>query len=805
MLSMQTASSLLPQACFLNHTANEFDIKQGRVGSTREAPPALRALKGYALHTGSAVLDLTLVRERVIIVCATETAREIGMVGTDLSATGIYQQLPSGHLAVLLPWSSYSKRRKRSEMWRQYFTHGVARAQAVARGEHHRAAWGRLVQGEGEDVVIALKRILANPEPVSVDVETVGEMPDMKITAIGLAVRGLSVSVPWDGYLSKTFGIQHGCDSIEIRELVAGILASAAHAKIYHNGGFDRAVFASLGMPANGAYEDTILQMKILYNELYRNLQFSAGLAGLFEPWKDDFKEQRKALLRAAEKRAGKKTKKTKKVSLKDWREIPLDALLTYNCKDAAATLELWYYLVPKIAAFHRGEEKYAELRQLSEFAADMWLYGVSIDFEKRNELVKEGRAKLAKLVWEFRTLTGPGFPPYGPGSAKKLHKLFFEKLKAPVIARNKPPQGSPRGTLGSPSLNTFTLTCWDVAGRQPLADIAFLLFRIRKQQKSLSAFLDPIKGDRIYPSPNVVGTLGTRLSYQNPNLQQWPKDLKMARFLTGKKYTLAPNMRSLVIAPPGKTIIEADYQALEVLAVAYRTRNDLWLGWMADGVDMHTRHVELMYGIKLEKDEKGELVDPDGLRQVAKVTVFSRNYNEKSSPGAAVKQLKAKMPSITEEIVTDVYERFDAAIPFIADWHVEMQTTDATLGYVETATGGHRLLVGDKPDANRNRSFEIQSSVGDIVVKAMLKMRALLDPVRGQRMLYMIHDSFVVECNEEDKIEVGLKIREAMEWLIPQLWSYTNIRLPVDMSYGPTWEKRTKLVLPPRETQPTP
>lgn len=794
---------------YLRLQAAPWDIRSGFISPPKESPPALRQLKGYALHSDGATLDLSTVKEPVLIIDSKLTMVALGLMsdGADKkekkdrgnTAIGIYQRLAprfgyAGQV-VFLPWADEDKRRQRSETWKRYWVHAINRAAKVAREQEVAHKWSKLLIGEGPEVVSALESILSMPQTVSVDVETVGDMPDMAITAICIASDTYSVSIPWAGYTSKAFGQQPGLRNRTIHRLTKEILASDKHPKAFHNGGFDRAVFAGLDMPCNGEFHDTLLLMKIIFPELYRNLQFSAGMAGLFDPWKDEFKRQRKELLapvKAVLKAAGVKK------PLDDWHEIPLNALLMYNAKDGAATQVLLHYLLPRLQQVHMGAEKYDKLRRLADVSAEMWAYGVPVDQEARNRLLAEGQEELARLVTKWTELVGPEFPPFGKGSGAELRKLFFEKLKAPVMARSKKPPHNP-------SINTFALTCWDTAGRQPLSDIAFLYYRIRKLQKNMQAFLVPLKSDRAYPQHNVTGTVGTRFSCSNPNLQQYNKDHKTTRLLTGEKVKLAPNMRKLIIAEPGCSLIEYDFNALEARANGYRTANKLWFEWMEKGQDMHVQHVFMMYGVRLHRkgcekhgcaqgdaycaspDTEADWVDPDSLRQVTKVVTYNRFYNKKGTSAAAVKMLKSKMPTLTEEMLDEVYARFDVAIPNVHDWHMEACRTDVENGFIRTGVGGWQLPVGQRSDDNRNRSFEIQSTVGAIVCDAMLRLIPY-QRERGARMFIQVHDAFIVQCKDEDVPYVAAAMKWAMEFPIKELWGYKDVVLPVDGKTGKSW-----------------
>jgi DNA polymerase I-like protein with 3'-5' exonuclease and polymerase domains len=798
--------SFLPSACFIVEQAQPWDVARGRIHPPRSAPGCFQYLTGYTLHNAAlgvaADLDLAQVRESVIIATSKAVAREIGiLVGDDGRDTiGVYQQLPDGRLAVLLPVDDFDKRRERSETWKQFWEFAVKRARDLAAGTVHRHVWGRLVDsGEESDIEAALRAIETSTLPIAVDVETVGDMPDMSITALGLATRDVSVSIPWSIYTSKVFGIQDRIVSRRIKARVGALLDDPRRTKVFHNGSFDVAVLSSLGITLRGPIEDTILAMKVLYGELYRNLQFSAGLAALIEPWKTKFKATREAAL--AKHEALVKSLYGRKLSkaLDDWQEIPFELLLAYNAKDGAATVVLWDFVQSRINADPRKVANYEQLKRLAAIAAQQWLEGAPLSAEAHRVVTADTRTKLVGLLREWRKLVGPRVPAYGPGSDAALQKHFMQTLKAPKVQVPEPKKKKAPKKAKDPnhqSLSSYVLLCWDALAKknperyQQLADTAYLLYRIRKLRKNYTAFFAPLaRKTHIYPAPSVTGTLGTRFSYSNPNIQQWPKEGDGSRFSDGKKYLLAPDVKQLIIAPPGMLVWESDFNALELRAVGYRTKFKMWFDWMEQNLDMHIEHVFLMFGLRISKDN-----DPDGLRQIAKVAIYARFYNVSANPDAVVKQLKPKMPSLTRELVVEVFSRLDKAIPAIPNWHQEAAEMDRQRGYVETGLGGWRIPSShSKPDENRNRSFEIQSTVGHIVGEAECRLDAPLRDIPGSRMLFQVHDSFVGLCREDRLDETCRTVREHMEWEVPELWGNRNLRFPVEIKYGPSWGKLSK------------
>src|SRR5690606_15878678 len=88
-----------------------------------------------------------------------------------------------------------------------------------------------------------------------------------------------------------------------------------------------------------------------------------------------------------------------------------------------------------------------------------------------------------------------------------------------------------------------------------PMVD-ALLRFREAKQQ--LSFFIEGWKpyldGSRLHPNFKLHGTVTGRLSCEHPNLQQVPRDVRI---------------RSLIGAPPGWWLLEADLSQIELRIAA--------------------------------------------------------------------------------------------------------------------------------------------------------------------------------------------------------------------------------------------
>ncbi len=335
------------------------------------------------------------------------------------------------------------------------------------------------------------------------------------------------------------------------------------------------------------------------------------------------------------------------------------------------------------------------------------------------------------------------------------------------------------------PSMPSSTLLAWAASGQQPLADTAFTLFEIRKLRKAYDAFIKPTNTARVYARPNPAGTKGTRFSYSDPNLQQWSKEKDSMDPRTGKKVLLAPNLRNLVVPDLGMVFVESDYSALELRLVALKANIPQWLEWMApgSGIDMHIEHVKMIWGNDLSP------ADLKRRRQMVKTLTYSRFYNYKKNVSQAFQILKPQMPQLTESTLVDIYELFDTARPQIPAWHESDIAYARAHGFVELPlTGARQMHSTTRPDTNQLLSYTIQSTGGDIINPAMLRIAPRLRPFQGARVVLQVHDSLVCQARKEDAHMVASIVKEEMEWLIPTLWGHNNITFPVDQKFGHNW-----------------
>lgn len=113
------------------------------------------------------------------------------------------------------------------------------------------------------------------------------------------------------------------------------------------------------------------------------------------------------------------------------------------------------------------------------------------------------------------------------------------------------------------------------------------------------------------------------------------------------------------------------------------------------------------------------------------------------------------------------------------------------TQGYVETLFGRRRPM----PDIHSSNfvvraaaeraamNMPIQGTEADLMKMAMIDVQKYLDSIEGAEMLLQIHDSILVEANEDEAADIARRLKEIMENV-----HKLPVKLTVDTSVGKNW-----------------
>ena len=319
--------------------------------------------------------------------------------------------------------------------------------------------------------------------------------------------------------------------------------------------------------------------------------------------------------------------------------------------------------------------------------------------------------------------------------SNEDLADILFNKLGLEVIDKSE--------KTGKPSVGKFTLE--NLKGKHPVIE---LLLKYKQIQKMLSSF----SYNSIYKfidSDNCIrsnykdtGTVTGRLSCNNMNLQQLPKEKK----------DIGANIREVFISGPGRKLIAADYSGQELRVAAQISQDEGLISAFNSGRDFHT-----------ETSKKFNVS-----RAQAKIINFGILYG-KGSFGFA------KDFNTTEEeaqkIVDDYFNAFPKVKESIEITNKELDKQD----YVTNMFGRRRRMpkiskngwTGHlRKDYRQAYNFKIQGASADMIRIAAYKcyLLGVNNPEWDLKTLATIHDECLYSVKEEYVSIASECIKECFE-----------------------------------------
>jgi len=401
-----------------------------------------------------------------------------------------------------------------------------------------------------------------------------------------------------------------------------------------------------------------------------------------------------------------------------------LEQAVEYAAEDADITLRLHKALRPKIQSIPELERVYTELEvPLVPVLRKMEANGILVDAAQLGELSRQMGRQMTELVQQAHAEAGRVFNLDSP---TQLTKILFEEMG--LKAKQKTPSGKP-------STNEDALE--EIADQHALPRI-ILEYRTLAKLKStysdkLPEQINPDTG-RIHTSYHQAVANTGRLSSSDPNLQNIP-----IRTEQGRK------IRQAFIAPPGWTVLSADYSQIELRIMAHLSGDEGMVRAFRNGLDIHRATAAEVAGKSVEEVSNDE-------RRSAKAVNFGLIY------GMGAHGL-AKNLGISRKEAAGYIETYFARYPGIRRYMEQTKLAAREQGFVETLFG-RRLYMkqinsprwGLRAGAERAAiNAPMQGTAADIIKKAMLDMHAWLNGKDDEiRMLLQVHDELVFEVRDD-------------------------------------------------------
>jgi uracil-DNA glycosylase family 4 len=427
---------------------------------------------------------------------------------------------------------------------------------------------------------------------------------------------------------------------------------------------------------------------------------------------------------------------------------------------------------------------------------------GCYVDKTKFRDAERYLRDELANAEKELKK-----FGDINWGSPKQVANLLYNKLRIKCPEKTK--KGAP--STSESALNQIDHPC--VAS----------LFKYRGAKQQLSFFIEGwepyLVEDRLHPSFKLHGTVTGRLSCEHPNFQQIPRD---------------PRIRSLITAPAGWSLIEADLSQIELRIAAELSGDRKMTEAFNTGVDVHwltalreiargggkeKEVIETAKTLTQRKDMKyAEAIDilleagPSAceevlaewkeLRKKAKAINFGYLFGmwwkkfkkyARDNYGVEVSDEEAQE---SRKVFFDLYKDF-------VDWHKDQQKFAHRYGYIRSLSGRKRRLpdamgYDDTParaEAQRQAiNSPVQSFANDLNLMAALQLRKEF-PRSVLYIIATVHDAILIEVKNEWVPTVYKRLLQIMSHpdMMDEFGIKFTIPIEAEAKIGP-WASGVKL-----------
>lgn len=423
-----------------------------------------------------------------------------------------------------------------------------------------------------------------------------------------------------------------------------------------------------------------------------------------------------------------------------------------YNCYDVIATYQCVDKILEALDELGLTDLYFDHVHRLSQSITRVSSTGIAIDLEARRKMDEPLEQELAERREALAKRFGRDINPASP---KQVAELITKDLgySIPKIA-------------GKQSTDVRTLDT--LKSRWPDEPVFDEILTYREKLKLLGTYVRaPLDADgKMRTSFNPTGTNTGRVSSSQTiwktggNLQNIPKT----------------EFRRLFYAPPGFKILKADLAQAEAMEVAWLSKNtELVNKWVNDpNFDIHTWRAGILY-------DKPEAAVTKIERTKAKACNHSGNY------GISYKRFSyiSGIPLTEAKILLEKHQ----SDPYLENWWAATRETLRTRRILETPFGRKRIFYGrlDEETFRQSYGFVPQSTVGDIVNRALYLCDEQLDPDRGW-VIATIHDELILQVKENYVTEALKILVKNMQWthiVHPEL---PKLTIPTDASIGQNW-----------------
>ena len=410
---------------------------------------------------------------------------------------------------------------------------------------------------------------------------------------------------------------------------------------------------------------------------------------------------------------------------------------------------------------------------EVTRILVEMELTGVAIDLDYLAKLKVRVEKEMAEAKANAFKMIGH---PVNLDSPVEVSKLLFNELGI------KPLPGEALGKNGQYSTADDVLTKYP-KGEHPIIDVTL---DYRHAAHTLGTFVTPYlertrDNNRIFAKFNQAGTIASRFTSSDPNLQQIP---------TEKGY-----VKKMFVAPEGKSLVVGDWNQLQFRLIGHFALR--WIGHSAiaqayfDGKDLHHKTMDELGFNKL-------IPDKSQARRRAKIVNFSFLF------GRGWKGF-GEAENFAPDVAKSYYNGFHKAYPEIRKCADKCRRDICSKGYVTSLLERRRRFphcigLDASPDNRDSAAWwdgykawnsTIQMAESDLVRLTMRNFYREISERRKTEALWrevhpliQVHDELVAEAPDE----IAQLVSERMKFHAENSLKL-DVPILMEVGVGKTWE----------------
>jgi DNA polymerase-1 len=402
------------------------------------------------------------------------------------------------------------------------------------------------------------------------------------------------------------------------------------------------------------------------------------------------------------------------------------------------------------------GEDAlYRDIEQpLVRVLARMEVVGIPVDRVVLRSIAAGLAEECVSLELTIQDLAGT---PFKVNSVPQLRIVLYETLGLTPVRKTK--------TGFSTDARTLEL----LRGQHPIIEA---LLRYREVEKLRSTYGESLAAEvaddgRIHATFRQTVARTGRLSSDRPNLHNIP-----VRTVEGRRF------REAFVPSPGRRLLVADYDQVELRAIAHLSGDPGLSAAFAAGEDIHRTVASQVFGV--ERDEVTH-----AQRSTAKMVSYGLAY------GMEAYGLSQRLGVPVDEAQA-ILEAFFTAFPSVREYMERAVSEARTAGFTVTAFGRRRPL----PDlistnyqvrqaAERQAmNAGIQGLAADLFKVALIRLDAGLEQGRlASDLVLQVHDEVLVDVVPDEADEVAALTEQALTGAAD-----LSVPLKVAMAWGSSW-----------------